>query len=283
MPQLQCPLARHLLPSQHPSRHPAPVPLLQAGERCGGSRAARAGVAPRWRGSPVAAHRCVAAAPAALPHGPPPHTHTTHAHPSSPLCATRPLQLNLSVKDMFSFCMAPASASDLRLAAALLQFATKFRWGGRAGRGAGTGWGAGTGRSRSQPGAQGATYCHPPHHRFCAPPRCAPAHPPALPPCLPAQQGPSRHAGRGGAQPGAVQHGRAAAHGGGAPGEEGERARRSSPPPRSLATPLPTRSFISPITTTHPPLPGGHALALAVLSLRTRCLPAAGQGGRGVQ
>lgn len=37
------------------------------------------------------------------------------------------LQLGLSVKDMFSFCMAPASASDLRLAAALLHFATKYR------------------------------------------------------------------------------------------------------------------------------------------------------------
>ena len=38
-------------------------------------------------------------------------------------------QLGLSVKDMFNFCMAPASASDLRLSAALLQFATKYRWG----------------------------------------------------------------------------------------------------------------------------------------------------------
>ena len=36
--------------------------------------------------------------------------------------------LPLSIKDMFSFCMAPASASDPRLAAALLQFATKYRW-----------------------------------------------------------------------------------------------------------------------------------------------------------
>lgn len=35
-------------------------------------------------------------------------------------------ELGLSVKDMFSFCMAPASASDLRLAAALLHFATKY-------------------------------------------------------------------------------------------------------------------------------------------------------------
>ncbi len=47
-------------------------------------------------------------------------------HPSS-------VQLGLSVKDMFNFCMAPASASDLRLSAALLQFATKYRWG--------SGWG----------------------------------------------------------------------------------------------------------------------------------------------
>ncbi|KAI7846490.1 hypothetical protein COHA_000025 [Chlorella ohadii] len=35
-------------------------------------------------------------------------------------------ELGLSVKDMFNFCMAPASASDLRLSAALLQFATKY-------------------------------------------------------------------------------------------------------------------------------------------------------------
>ncbi|PRW56167.1 ATP-dependent RNA helicase mitochondrial [Chlorella sorokiniana] len=35
-------------------------------------------------------------------------------------------ELGLSVKDMFNFCMAPASAYDLRLSAALLQFATKY-------------------------------------------------------------------------------------------------------------------------------------------------------------
>ena len=38
-------------------------------------------------------------------------------------------QLGLSVKDMFNFCMSPASAADLRLSAALLQFATKYRCG----------------------------------------------------------------------------------------------------------------------------------------------------------
>ncbi|KAL4443033.1 hypothetical protein ABPG77_008524 [Micractinium sp. CCAP 211/92] len=35
-------------------------------------------------------------------------------------------KLPLSVKDMFTFCMAPASATDLRLGAALLHFATKY-------------------------------------------------------------------------------------------------------------------------------------------------------------
>ncbi|KAL4858025.1 DExH-box ATP-dependent RNA helicase DExH18 [Chlorella vulgaris] len=35
-------------------------------------------------------------------------------------------ELGLSIKDMFSFCMAPASASDLRIGAALLNFATKY-------------------------------------------------------------------------------------------------------------------------------------------------------------
>ena len=35
------------------------------------------------------------------------------------------------MKDMFNFCMAPANATDLRLGAALLQFATKYRWGAR--------------------------------------------------------------------------------------------------------------------------------------------------------
>lgn len=51
------------------------------------------------------------------------HTILRLPRPTPPL-----VQLGLSVKDMFNFCMAPASASDLRLSAALLQFATKFRW-----------------------------------------------------------------------------------------------------------------------------------------------------------
>lgn len=48
------------------------------------------------------------------------------------------VQLGLSIKDMFSFCMAPASASDLRIGAALLNFATKYRCEGE--RGAEWGW-----------------------------------------------------------------------------------------------------------------------------------------------
>lgn len=51
-------------------------------------------------------------------------------HPTPPLPPT--LQLPLSVKDMFTFCMAPASATDLRLGAALLHFATKYRRGAAA-------------------------------------------------------------------------------------------------------------------------------------------------------
>ncbi len=33
---------------------------------------------------------------------------------------------NLSLKDRYDFCMAPANASDPRMAAALLQFATRY-------------------------------------------------------------------------------------------------------------------------------------------------------------
>ena len=51
--------------------------------------------------------------------------HLTPPLPSPPFCL--PSQLPLSVKDMFNFCMAPANATDLRLGAALLQFATKYR------------------------------------------------------------------------------------------------------------------------------------------------------------
>lgn len=73
----------------------------------------------------------VAALPVALPVALPCHqrqlsSNAPTRHTLSPLVL---FQLGLSVKDMFNFCMAPASAADLRLSAALLQFATKYRCG----------------------------------------------------------------------------------------------------------------------------------------------------------
>ena len=96
-----------------------------------------------------------------------------------------PPQLELSIRDMFSFCMAPASATDPKLGAALLHFATKYRWGLLRRRG----WQVGRLGRRCCPAWQVPSLrVHPlPHHASAPPP------PPPPPRRFVRQQGPAGH------------------------------------------------------------------------------------------